>query len=153
MKGIFGISQDPNTKNYILVFRYDYFTSMYCKQCGNKYTYGRCEWCKPCQINHLKNNFTKWTSGNNQIDYFIQERQLNTDYNDVLIEWIPYNQFNDIEEICKSDFTTALYSAVWRDGILYYDYRNETKWIRKPDQKVILKYILQNIIDKFLDEV
>src|ERR1051325_3709924 len=94
-------------------------SSKRCKECGNKYTETLHKWCKPCQINHLENNFTIWTSGNNQIDFFIQRRQLNTDYNDVLIEWIPYNQFNNIEEICKSDLTT-IYLAVWRDGPLYY---------------------------------
>ena len=111
------------------------------------------KWCKPCQRNHLKINFTKWTSGNKQVDSFIQKKQLEIDhYTDIVFEWIPYNQFNDIKELGKSDFTTA-YSAVLRDGILYYDYKNEFKWMRESDQKVILKYILQNIIDKFLDEV
>ena len=149
----YGISQDPSTENYILVFEYNnYFKNECCKQCGNKYTYGWCEWCKPCQINHLKNNFTNWTSGNNQIDDFIQERQLKTVYPYVLFEWIPYNQFNDIEEIGKSDFTTV-YSAVSRDGILCYDYKKEKKWMRQSDQMVILKYFSQNVIDEFLNEV
>jgi hypothetical protein len=30
------------------------------------------KWCKFCHINHLKNNFTNWTSGNEIIDNFIQ---------------------------------------------------------------------------------
>ena len=132
-----------------MVFRYDYFKSECCKQCGNKYTNMEYQWCKPCQINHLKNNFTKWTSENNQIDDFIQERQLKTDYNDVLFEWIPYNQFSDIEKIGKSDFTTA-YLAVWRDGPLYH-YKKE--WKRNPDQKVFLKYFSQNVIGEFLNKV
>jgi hypothetical protein len=35
-------------------------------------------------------------SGNEKIDDFIQERQLKTNKNDVVFEWIPYNQFNEI---------------------------------------------------------
>jgi hypothetical protein len=31
------------------------------------------EWCKPCLLNYLKNNFINWTSGNKKIDKFIQE--------------------------------------------------------------------------------
>src|SRR3954453_12411667 len=99
-----------------------------CKKCGKKYTVVRYkqrvyfkwykpnvyyrlfkylfnpyiyyEWCKPCQINNLKGNFTNWTSGNEKIDDFIQEMQLKIDhpYN-IIFEWIPYNQFSDIEEI------------------------------------------------------
>ena len=46
--------------------------------------------------------------------------QLNIDnYHDIVFEWIPYNQFNDIKEIGKSDFITV-YSAIWRDGPLRY---------------------------------
>ena len=135
---IYGISQDPDTKNYILIFEHNYFENECCKQCGNNYTCKKYKWCKPCQINHLKKNFTKWTSGNKQIDKFIQERQLETGYTDVLFEWVPYNQFNDIEEIGINDFTTV-HLAVWKDGTLYRDYKNENKWIRESDQKVVLK--------------
>ncbi|GBC28024.2 kinase-like domain-containing protein [Rhizophagus irregularis DAOM 181602=DAOM 197198] len=43
-----------------------------------------------------------WTSGNGKIDYFIQEMQLKINghgYDDIVFEWIPYSQFNDIKEI------------------------------------------------------
>ena len=42
-------------------------------------------------------------------------------YDDIVFEWIPYNQFNDIKEIGKSDFT-IVYSAIWKDGPLHYHY-------------------------------
>ena len=100
----------------------------------------------------IKKNFTNWTSGNKQIDEFIQEKQLEVNYYNKLFEWIPYNQFNDIEEIGKSDFTTV-YSAVWKNGSLYYDYKNKCKWVRKSDQEVVLKYFLQNAINELLNEV
>ena len=76
---------------------HDGFCARYCKKCGEEYVndFG---WCKPCQIDNLKGNFT--TSGNEKIDNFIQEMQLKIDrYNDILFEWIPYNQFSDIKEI------------------------------------------------------
>ena len=71
---------------------------------------------------------------------------------DIIFEWIPYNQFDDIEEINKDDFTT-IYLATWKDGPLYYDYYNE--YIRKSDKKVALKCLhnSQNITNEFLDEV
>src|SRR5581483_1376735 len=120
-----------------------------CKQCGSKYTKTIYKWCKPCEINCLKKKFTTWTSGNKQIDDFIQRRQLEINYNDILFEWISYVQFNDIKEIGKSDLT-SIYSAVWRNGPLYC---NNEKWIRESDKKVILKYFLQNIIYELLKQV
>ena len=150
---IFGVSQDPNTKNYILVFEYNYFESTYCRQCGKKYTNMVYKWCKPCEINDLKKNFIKWTSGNKQIDDFIQKRQLEINYRDEeVFEWIPYNQFNDVVLISKNDLIT-IYSAVWRNGPLYYDYFNKKEWKRESDKKVILKYFLQNLVDELLSEV
>ena len=37
-----------------------------CKKCGEEYT--EIYWCKPCQIDNLKGNFTNWTSRNEKID-------------------------------------------------------------------------------------
>src|SRR5581483_868158 len=117
-----------------------------CDKCGNEYTYEWCKWCKPCEINYLKKNFTKWTSGNKQIDDFIQRRQLEINYNDILFEWISYDQFNCVKEIGKSDLIT-IYSAVWNNGPLYYDYRNKMEWMRKLNERVVIKCFcnLQNI--------
>src|ERR1043165_7562229 len=116
-----------------------------CKKCGEEYTLMKYKWCKPCQINFFKKNFTEWTSGNEQIDDFIQERQLEFNlYYDELFEWISYNQFDNVKEIGKSDLITV-YSAVWKNGPLYYDYKDKKEWIRKPGKKVALKYFLQDI--------
>jgi hypothetical protein len=69
---------------------------------------------------YLKNNLEYWTSGNESINTFIQEKQLKIkDYNDVVFEWIPYNQFNEIKEKGRNDLMTV-YSAIWKDGPLQY---------------------------------
>ena len=94
---------------------------MSCQICGKDYTNESCKWCKPCWINNLKNDFTNWTSGNEKIDDFIQEMKLKFDDSDVVFEWIPYNQFNDIEEIIKD----TVYTGIWEDGALCYDGENE----------------------------
>src|SRR6266498_2565562 len=71
-----------------------------CKKCGEKYMSrydAKYEWCKSCQINDLKKNFTNWTSENERIDNLIQEMQLEiNEIDDMVFEWIPYNEFNDI---------------------------------------------------------
>src|ERR1044072_1277943 len=97
-----------------------------CKKCGNQYESklkAEFEWCRPCLVNNLEKNFTNWTSGNKEIDHFIQTIQLSptepdthdlTFKRNAIFEWIPYNQFNDIKEI-SDDFSTV-YSAIWKDG-------------------------------------
>jgi serine/threonine protein kinase len=113
------------------------------------------KWCKLCQINYLKNNFTNWTSENKKIDDFIQKMQLKIDrYSDIVVEWIPYNQFDYIEEIGKGGFATV-YSAIWKDGPLKYNY-NEKIYKRTTNYKeVALKSLnnSQNITNEFLNEV
>src|SRR6266487_2424863 len=98
----YGISQNPDTKDYIMVLQ-----DVYC-------------------------------SGNMKIDKLIQEMQSKiNDKSDIIFEWIPYNQFDYIKEISKCDFTT-IYSAIWNDGPLNYNYNN-MEYIRKSDKKVALK--------------
>ena len=110
--------------------------------------------CEPCQIDNLKGNFTNWTSGNEKIDDFIQEIQLKIhDEWDVVFEWIPYNQLNNIKEQNKGNFETV-YTAMWKNGQLHYDSDKE-ELIRLPDKIVALKCLFssQNNIKEFLNEV
>src|SRR5688572_27714641 len=96
-----------------------------CKKCGEKYTNAEYKWCKPCQINNLKGNFKNWTSRNEKIDELIQEMQLKINqYNNIVFEWIPYNQFSDIKEIGRGGFA-KVYSAIWKDGPLEYDWNDK----------------------------
>jgi hypothetical protein len=123
-----------------------------CKRCG-KYNYFQCGWCKSCKINDLKKNFTNWTSENEKIDSLIQEKQLEINsYNDIIIEWISYDQFDDIKELRKDEFST-IYSAIWKYGPLQYD-EDYQEYSRELSTKVNLKlYNSQNITNEFLNEV
>ena len=149
---IYGLSQNPDTKNYIMVLYNEYLVER-CVKCDKIYTDEGYKWCRTCQINNLKENFTNWTSGNKKIDNFIQEIQLKiNNYNDIVFEWVPYNQFDDIEEISNHCFA-IIYSGKWKDGPLEYN-ENAKKYERNPNRKTSLKSF-QNIsnINKFLDEV
>src|SRR6266516_170125 len=110
----------------------------HCDKCGNESRWYKIRWCRPCQINNLRNNFTQWTSENEIIDNFIQEKQLNVNsHHDIVFEWIPYNQFDNIKEIRQSD-STAVYSELWKDGLLRFDmYKKE--YARVLDKEVSLK--------------
>src|ERR1044072_7520289 len=96
-----------------------------CKKCGEEYTYYWSRWCKTC---HFKTNFTN--SGNEKIDNIIKTMQLKIDSPwDIVFEWIPYNKFDNIEEINKGDYSTV-YSAIWKGGPLNYD-DNKKEYLRR----------------------
>ena len=87
----------------------------YCNRCNKEYTDAKHYWCRAC----LK-NFANFSSENDMIDDFIQEMQLKINsYDDIVFEWISYDQFSDVEEIGKVDFATV-YSTTW-NGPLKYD--------------------------------
>src|SRR3954469_6657831 len=94
-----------------------------------------------------------YCSGNKIIDDLIQEmRSKISNKSDIVFEWIPYNQFDNIDKISKGDFT--IYSAIWKNGPLYY-YHYYDKHKRKSDKKVALKCLhnSQNITNEFLNKV
>ncbi|CAB5357001.1 unnamed protein product [Rhizophagus irregularis] len=128
---VYGISQDPDTKYYIIIFNKNQYLENYCVKCEKFYTNTKCKWCKPCQINWLKENVTNWTSENKQINNnIIQEIQLKiNDYNDTIFEWIPYYQIVDIE-----DLSNTIYSAKWKGSPLYW---NGKAYTRNLENKAI----------------
>ncbi|UZO22921.1 uncharacterized protein OCT59_015269 [Rhizophagus irregularis] len=145
----YGVSQNPDTKDYILVFHEKYLEK-FCKDCGENYPDEINKWCKSCQIDFLECNFASWTSGDKQIDCFIQEKRSQIDSPlDIVFEWISYNQFSDIRER-ENGFA----AAVWKDGPLKFD-RCSKKYVRNLNRNVALKYLydFQYITDEFLNKV
>ncbi|RHZ86429.1 hypothetical protein Glove_51g9 [Diversispora epigaea] len=112
-------------------------------------------WCIPCNSAHFKNDFDKWTSGNDIIDKFIQDSQLNSDGMSQVIEWIPYDRFQDIKQIAKGGFGT-IYYARWIDGpIVDWDAVNK-RWVRRSNPcEVVLKKFdgIGDINEEFLNEI
>ncbi|PKY23749.1 hypothetical protein RhiirB3_438053, partial [Rhizophagus irregularis] len=135
----FEITQDPETRNYIMVWNYK------CKKCNSI-----------CNTMHFQHKFMDWTSGNNDIDKFIQDTQLSA-HNDLkeVLEWIPYSRLYNIKYIADADEFSKMYRANWIGGeIESWDNKNE-KWIRYGSRVVILKSLnnLKNIRIKLIDEV
>src|SRR5205807_7344555 len=87
---MYGITQNPNTKNYILVLQNEH----YCDKCDKKYTDINFKLCITCSF---------VSSGNERIDKFIQRMKINSQVKSVLFECLPYNQFNNIREVDKCD--------------------------------------------------
>jgi hypothetical protein len=131
-----------------LVFNIGYL-DLYCDDCGSKYEGKYDKWCKSCQINYFTNNFANWTSGNEKIDEFIQNKQLKINkYNDTIIEWIPYNELINIKEVDGEGI------AIWKKSPLHFN-GIKKKVISESYEKVCLKYLhnSQDVTDEFLNEV
>ena len=65
-----------------------------------------CEICKyTCNAIYFQQTFDNWTSGNNDIDKFIQNTQLLAHgYMPESLEWISYDRFYDIKYITNGGF-------------------------------------------------
>ncbi|RHZ84593.1 hypothetical protein Glove_79g42 [Diversispora epigaea] len=109
-------------------------------------------WCHPCNTKKFQNEFNKWTSGDIEIDRFIQQIQLNANKFQEIIEWIPFDRFANVTYLAEGGFSTV-YKAIWIDGyIMSFDYKVKN-WKRFGRKYVCLKK-LDNSTNKieFLQE-
>uniref|UniRef100_U9UZR8 Protein kinase domain-containing protein n=1 Tax=Rhizophagus irregularis (strain DAOM 181602 / DAOM 197198 / MUCL 43194) TaxID=747089 RepID=U9UZR8_RHIID len=72
-------------------------------------------YCEYCIRNYLKAKFSNWTSGNDDIDNLIQKCQMETLNPKMIIEWIPYNNLQNIKYLTKGGFS-EIYTAKWIGG-------------------------------------
>jgi hypothetical protein len=143
----------------------------YCRKCYNNETeeekyrmlYGICKgcsqvmkipyWCPSCNSNQLRQDFDKWTSGNEYVDKLIKDNQTSACSKHIL-EWIPYEKFTDLKFIAKGGFA-KVYSAIWTDGrIEKWDHGSST-WKRSGNFKIALKILNDSkyLSEEFLNEV
>ena len=134
------MTQDPETKNYMIVL------NELCKKCN-----------RICDVKYFQRNFENWTSGNKDIDKFIQDAQLsahNKDSSEAL-EWIPYDRFSNIEYIANGGFS-KVYRANWIDGnIIEWDSYSQNWKRHNQNMFVALKSLnnSENITLAFINEV
>ena len=89
------------------------------KNCYKRY--GLCKKCKQpknnfrwCHFCTFQQNFRNWTSGNHDVDEFIQKAQLKAKNEHQVLEWIEYDRFENVEYLAKGGFGTT-YKAIWKD--------------------------------------
>ena len=100
-------------------------------------------YCEHCVRNYLKAKFLKWTSGNNDVDNLIQQCQMETSRPDRIVEWIPYNNLQNIKYLTKGG-RSEIYTAVRTDG-RYEEWDNKVKQLKRYGRhKVVLKK-LENV--------
>ena len=110
--------------------------------------------CEYCVRSYLKNNFSNWTSGNYDIDNLIQECQIESFCPDYIIEWIPYNNLQNIKYMTKGG-CSEIYSADWIDGQCNEWNSEEQRLERLGTHKVVLKKLesVESANRSWFDEV
>ncbi|KLL04300.1 MAG: hypothetical protein MRECE_1c133 [Mycoplasmataceae bacterium CE_OT135] len=125
-----------------------------CQEC-QQFNTGE-NWCQLCNIKHLKKEFENWTSGNSEIDEFIQKYQLAATDKNKFLEWIPYEQFTDIEFLAEGGFG-KVYKAKWTQGRTSSWNVEENKWQRNNDDQIValksLNSSSQNVTSDLLKEI
>ncbi|GES97184.1 kinase-like domain-containing protein [Rhizophagus clarus] len=128
---------------------------------------GLCEECKQprnssdwCQCK-FQQNFKNWTSGNIEVDEFIQKSQLKAKNVTQILEWIEYDRFENVEYLAKGGFGT-IYKAIWKDGYIEFWDSENNQWKRSKrwdedyeNYPVVLKCLhnSQDITAEFLREI
>jgi hypothetical protein len=132
----------------IITKDYDYFKVLH--NVGTKRLCENCAleclatlYCELCVRSYLKNDFSNWTSGNNNVDCLIQECQMKSFRPDKIIEWIPYSNLQDVKYITKGG-CSKIYSAIWIDG-------RYVEW--NPKEQQLKRFEAHNVILKKLVDV
>ncbi|CAG8654517.1 24245_t:CDS:2, partial [Gigaspora rosea] len=125
-------------------------TETKCSEC-NLIKYSK--YCENCLKGYLKCKFDKWSSGNDDIDNFIQRCQINLPIPLYVLEWIPYDKFKVIG-LCGEGGFSKIYKAEYNKGIIVGWDDNKKEFIRSPSV-VVLKSLKNSapINERFLNEV
>jgi hypothetical protein len=120
---------------------YNKGTRRVCENCNQKCL--ATLYCEYCVRNYLKQNFSNWTSGNDDIDNLVKACQMKSLEPDSIVEWIPYNNFENIKYLTKGG-CSEIYTAEWISGTYY-------EWDSKEQQ--LKRFGRQNVILKRLENV
>jgi hypothetical protein len=112
-----------------------------------------CEKCnKICNAIYFQRNFGNWTSGNNNIDKFIQDTQI-IEHDSLVrnaLEWIPYDRFYNVKYISETKFGKVCI-ANWIDGKISYWSTYYQSWKRKDCNMFVILKSLNNPKDITLE--
>ncbi|POG81951.1 uncharacterized protein OCT59_009488 [Rhizophagus irregularis] len=81
-------------------------------------------YCQACNSKRFQQNFKNWTSGNHDVDEFIQKAQLKAKKESQAIEWIEYDKFEDVKYLAKGGFGT-IFKAIWNYSYGNYQWQKE----------------------------
>ncbi|GES97248.1 kinase-like domain-containing protein [Rhizophagus clarus] len=116
---------------------------LYYEKWGEKKRLKEC----PALIRHLVKNFSSWTSGNKDIDKVIQDTQINFTRIKDIMEWIPYEEFKEINFIARGGYGKVS-SAKWPRGYIEGYSLKKRRVKRYRDTEVVLKAFIPSDEDE-----
>jgi serine/threonine protein kinase len=137
--------------------RYKWFgLCLECQQPNNWMGSHGKSWCWSCSAKHFQDDFSNWTSGNPEIDKLIQKCQLEADDPNKILEWIPYENFTNVEYLAEGGFG-KVYKSEWKGYISYWN-AEKKEWERTKNNAegpVVLKSVnnSKETTGKFLQEI
>ncbi|CAB4441600.1 unnamed protein product [Rhizophagus irregularis] len=122
---------------------------MKCKYC-NSTRYSE-RYCENCIREHLRGEFSKWSSGDETVDKFIQYNQLQASVPPFILEWISPDQFENITYLTDGGFS-KIHCAKWKRGpIMDWD-EEKRQFVYEGTVDIVLKS-LNEFSERFYDEV
>ncbi|RHZ43233.1 hypothetical protein Glove_819000g2 [Diversispora epigaea] len=114
----------------------------------------RRNWCNLCSAKQFRSEFGKWTSGNLEIDKFIQQIQQKAEKYGEVIEWIPFDRLENVEYLARGGFS-IVYKAKWIDGYIVSWDNNKKSWKRRSENNYVCLKNLDNSTNEgvFLKEI
>ena len=79
-----------------------------------------------------------WTTGDEELDEYLQSVQLGGNGWEQILEWIPYDQLSDVDYIAGGGYGNV-YSATWINGPKDDWIWNGREWLPDCPKKVALK--------------
>ncbi|EXX72163.1 Cla4p [Rhizophagus irregularis DAOM 197198w] len=116
-------------------------TRRICENCNQKCL--ATLYCEFCVQNYLKTNFSNWTSGNVNIDNLIQKCQSETLMPSMIVEWIPYNNLQNVRYLTKGGFS-EIYTADWVDG-KYEEWDSKKQQLKRVGRHNVILKKLENV--------
>ena len=131
---------------------YKYGKPFECKKCNSTRYSDR--YCEECISQHLQSLFSTWTSRNEIIDNFIQQCQRISSIPNHILEWIPFEQFEDVTKLTEGGFS-SIYTATWTRGHICDYNENKKEFIYFENLYIVLKSLnnSSNPGKSFFDEV
>ncbi|CAG8775933.1 25377_t:CDS:1, partial [Gigaspora rosea] len=111
-----------------------------CEYCNNQVI--AITYCESCIRDYLKRNFSEWTTGNVKIDKLIQECQINSVSPSDVFEWIPFENFKNLEFKEQSIFS-SIYVATWNDGP-FTEWDAKKQVLKRNSEKI---YVLKSLMN------
>uniref|UniRef100_U9THV9 Protein kinase domain-containing protein n=1 Tax=Rhizophagus irregularis (strain DAOM 181602 / DAOM 197198 / MUCL 43194) TaxID=747089 RepID=U9THV9_RHIID len=146
---IYGISKDPTSHIYILVFDDEGYNQNLCIKCQILSSFF--DWCKSCKLDNFQLNYGEFPSENDEIDKILKDNYCKSRSSEEFIEWIPYDEFKDIIHIAYHE---EIYSADWPKGCIRSWDKDKFNWSREVKRVILVNFKYNvNDFDKDIDVI